>query len=81
MIKCKEELSFNGGVQRLFEFDNGYGASVIRHRGSYGFAQGKWELAVLQDNDITYNTPITDDVIGHLTWSEVQSYLQQIKEL
>ena len=81
MIQCKEELSFNGGVQRLFEFDNGYGASVIRHRGSYGFAQGKWELAVLKDGDICYSTPITEDVIGYLKWSEVQTYLRQIKEL
>ena len=81
MIAEKEEIPFNGGVQKVYEFDNGYGASVIRHRGSYGFAQGKWELAVLQGGDLCYSTPITEDVIGYLTWSEVQTYLKQIKEL
>ena len=40
MIQCKEELSFNGGVQRLFEFDNGYGASVIRHKRFVWFCTG-----------------------------------------
>ena len=81
MIAEKKEIPFNGGVQKVYEFDNGYGASVIRHRGSYGFAQGKWELAVLKDGDICYSTPITEDVIGYLKWGEVQTYLRQIKEL
>ena len=74
-----------GGVQYLFEFENGYGASVIKHFGSYGSSDDKWELAVIQFDDggfdLVYDTPITDDVLGYLTDEEVCEYLQQIKEL
>lgn len=35
------------GVQRLYRFVNGYGASVIRHFGSYGGNDGLYELAVI----------------------------------
>ena len=70
-----------GGIQKTYKFDNGYGASVIRHKGSYGYAQGKWELAVLEGDELCYTSPITEDVIGHLTEDEVESILKQIKEL
>jgi len=77
----KEVNSHNGGVQKVYEFDNGYGASVIRHQGSYGFSKGLWELAVLHYGDLCYHTHITDDVIGYLTETEVDKYLKQIEEL
>jgi len=86
MINFKEK-EMNGGVQRLFVFDNGYGASVIKHKGSYGFSEGLWELAVIiwsddvQSYNLDYSTPITDDVIGYLAESEVDSILKQIMEL
>ena len=70
-----------GGIQKTYEFDNGYGASVIRHQGSYGYAQGKWELAVLEGGELCYTSPITDDVIGHLSEDEVELILKQIEEL
>lgn len=71
-----------GGIQRVYKFPNGYGASVIRHKGSYGFAKGLWELAVLDDTgDLCYYTPITDDVIGHLTDEEVNLKLNEIRGL
>ena len=76
------------GSQYLFRFANGYGASVIKHNGSYGYTKDLWELAVIrfedEDNDswnLTYHTPITDDVEGHLTDEEVCDLLQRIKEL
>lgn len=71
-----------GGIQKVYKFPNGYGASVIRHKGSYGFAKGLWELAVLdRAGDLCYSTPITDDVIGHLTNEEVNLKLNEIRGL
>ena len=69
------------GIQHVYEFKNGYGASVIRHKGSYGYAQGKWELAVLKDGELCYDTDITSDVIGHLDDPDVDRYLGLIASL
>jgi len=71
-----------GGIQRIFKFANGYGASVVCNFGTYGGKEGKFELAVLNKNGcLTYDTPITSDVIGYLTEEEVQTILKQIDEL
>jgi hypothetical protein len=70
------------GIQKVYKFPNGYGASVVKHQGSYGYAQGLWELAVLDaDGDICYGTEVTSDVIGHLNDPEVDNILGQIFRL
>ena len=67
------------GVQHLYRFDNGYGASVVRSYGTYGADVGLWELAVLEfDGDVW---EVTDDVIGHLSDAEVQDKLREIRDL
>lgn len=78
---CKEINEVFGGKQYVYGFPNGYGASVIQHEGSYGFQSGKWELAVLHEGDLCYHTPITDDVLGHLSNREVNEILEQIGKL
>lgn len=108
------------GVRYVFRFENNYGASVVKHLGSYGYDEDLWELAVVrfgkydelciedfekhgyddeleelldsmesyeddEDEDdvyiLTYDTPITDDVEGHLTDEDVRNLLARIKEL
>lgn len=73
--------SLLGGDQYRFSFDNGYGASVVRHGMSYGRENGLWELAVLKGERITYTTPLTDDVIGNLSEVEVAETLKAIEAL
>ena len=70
------------GYQLVYKFDNGYGASVVKHDFSYGGKKGLYELAVL-DNEgaLCYNTPITEDVVGHLTMGEVDKLLVEISHL
>lgn len=71
-----------GGDQWRFQFTNGFGASVVRHFDSYGNEQGLWELAVLDANGhLTYDTPVTDDVLGRLTEDDVRSTLTEIATL
>jgi len=79
---CYEENDHCGGIQKLYQFDNKMGASVIRHEGSYGFKDNKWELAVLdEEGHIDYSTEITNDVIGYLDWQEVSALLRRIQAL
>jgi hypothetical protein len=68
-----------GGVQWEFTFPNGYGASVIND--GYGREAGLWELAVLCNGALCYDTPITGDVLGWLTVEEVREHLRSIAEL
>lgn len=63
-------------------FANGYVASVVRHDFSYGGKEGLFEVAVMdKDFNILYDTPITDDVVGHLNSDELVKVLQDISNL
>jgi hypothetical protein len=78
------EPLFNGERFEI-HFGNGYGASVIRHRTSYGGTDGLWELMVLSDHDgswqADYDTRITDDVLGWLTEEDVINTLKEIAKM
>jgi hypothetical protein len=80
-----ETKSISGGTQHVYRFGNDFGASVVRHSFSYGHHAGLWELAVLRfegsDWHLTYDTDITDDVIGHLSESDVAELLDRIAAL
>ena len=74
----------NNGIQHIYRFENSrYSASVVKTPYSYGGDNGLWELAVLLDGKITYDTPITHnhDVTGWLTDNDVQAILSQIDAL
>ena len=78
--------SINGGFQALKFFPNGYGVSIVRHQFSYGGNRGLFELAVLAgdspDNfELTYDTPITCDVIGNLSADEALEIAEQVSQL
>jgi hypothetical protein len=67
---------------KIYRFDNGYGASVVSHSMSYGGKDGLFEVAVLDNNgEITYNTPITGDVVGFLDFDGVADIINKIKSL
>ena len=70
-----------GGIQKVYKFPNGYGASVIQHKGSYGYQKGLWEVAVLFHGELCYDSGIAEDVIGHLNDPEVDNILGKIFRL
>ena len=70
------------GVYARMMFENGYGVSVIKTSFSYGGDAGLYELAVLDtDGEITYDTDVTDDVIGHLTPEQVTETMAFVQAL
>ena len=72
-----------GAYFNRITFDNGYGASVVSHQHSYGGRDGLFEVAVIdaQTEELVYDTPITTDVLGRLTFGEVAEVLQKIAAL
>ena len=74
--------SYLSGIKTRMYFDNGYGVSVVSHTYSYGGKNGLYEIAVLDsDDNITYDTPVTNDVIGYLSEEEVTEIMKQVQEL
>ena len=73
---------FLDGIKSLLHFENGYGVSVVKHKYSYGNGKGLYEMAIMnKDNDIVYNTPITEDVLGYLTEDDVSNYMIKVQKL
>ena len=80
-LEFKTHPQLDGVVSRII-FDNGYGASVVKHEFSYGGKDGLYELAVLDKNgELTYETPITNDVIGYLREIDVTDVMEKIQQL
>lgn len=69
------------GTKAEATFNNGYGASVIT--GDYFYTSDKcpYEVAVLYEGSLVYDTPITDDVLGYLTEEEANQALKDIEAL
>ena len=64
----------------------GYGASIIKHYGSYGYEKDLWELALLSNRDgdgkwkLEYTELVGYDVLGYLTDEQVNKILKYISE-
>jgi hypothetical protein len=86
-MKTFSDLEFkpnprSSGIISRIKFDNGYGASVVKGPHTYGGNEGLYELAVIDANDqVTYETLVTDDVEGYLTEEDVTILLKQIQNL
>ena len=73
---------FMSGVRSRMMFENGFGVSVVSHTYSYGGKAGLFEVAVLNKNgDLTYDTPVTNDVVGYLNPDEVTEIMEQVQNL
>ena len=77
--------------QAIYFFENGYGISVINIIGTngehYSYTKNKdqYEIAVLEgsknNSRITYDTVITDDVIGYLKIEGVYKIMEEVEKL
>ncbi len=85
-MKTFEDLEFKphpigNGLQVVMNFDNDYGVSVVKFNGSYGYHQDLWEVAILYKDELTYNTDITDDVLGYQTEQDVTDVMKMVQAL
>ena len=76
----------DGITYRICFPEVGYGASVIKHYGSYGYEKDLWELALLTNRDgdgkwnLDYDEIVGWDVLGYLTDEQVNIVLKHISE-
>jgi len=74
------------GQHGLIFFPNGYGLSVVNYRafggGSYTSSKDDWEVAIIYGDkdrwEITYNTPITNDVLGYQTKEDINKLIVSV---
>ena len=68
-------------LHAVIEFENGYGCSVVFGDRFYSNGIDTYEVAVLYAGAISYNSGITDDVIGYVNDEQVTEIMKQIQEL
>lgn len=83
-----ERNLYAGRTQRIYRFDNGYGASVIQWNEGVVEENEPWEIAVIKyfgdgatDYRIDFGTEIADDLITGLSDGEVDGWLARIEKL
>jgi hypothetical protein len=71
------------GVISRIMFENGFGASVVKHQYSYGGDRGLYEVGVLDSNgELHYDNPVANgDVIGYLRPEDVTDVMVKIQQL
>lgn len=73
------------GIHAVQFFSNGYGVSVVRFPGSYGFEDNLYEIAVIQGDaehwEICYDTAVADDILGHRDERDVEIIMEEVAGL
>lgn len=67
--------------QAILNFDNGYGVSVLFGESFYSDGYNTYEMAILKDGNICYDSGITEDVLGYITKNEITEYMIKIQQL
>lgn len=80
--------NFGNGLHGLIFFPNGYGLSVVNYKspfgggGSYTSSKDDWEVAIIKGDkdkwEITYDTPITNDVLGYQTKEDINKLILSV---
>ena len=72
---------YSKAKQAIMYFENGYGVSVLYGSCFYSNGIDTYEVGILYDGGLTYDTDITDDVMGYLTESEVTDVMIRVQQL
>lgn len=67
------------GEHARYTFPNGYGISVVNGPGTYS-SKDTYEVGILYDGHLTYNTPLTDDVLSEQTPEDIDTILSTMEK-
>ena len=71
---------FSGAKQAVIKFENGYGVSVLFGEIFYSDGVDTYEVGILKDGNLCYDTYITDDVLGYQDEDEVTEIMRKVQE-
>jgi hypothetical protein len=74
-------VCYKDAKQAIEQFENGYGVSVLFGSCFYSNGEDTYELAVLYNDEVTYDSGITDDVMGHLSEDEISEIMLKVATL
>lgn len=60
------------------EFPNGYGLSAVDGECAY-CTEGNYEVGILHNGELTYNTPLTDDVLADVSPERINELIATVK--
>jgi hypothetical protein len=79
------DLPYEEAIQAVHIFPNSYGVKVCSFPGSYGFVEGLYEVSVIKGTlgnyQTCYDTPITDEILGHRDEIDVENIMSEVEEL
>lgn len=67
--------------QAIMDFSNGYGVSVLCGKDFYSNGINTFEVGIRRGDNLTFDTPITDDVIGWQTPEQITEIMKQVQDL
>ena len=65
----------------VMEFENGYGVSVIFGKQFYSNGVDTYEVGILKDGYLCFDTPLTDTVLAYKNENEVTEIMRKFQEL
>ena len=72
---------YKGAKQATMNFENGFGVSVLIGSCFYSNGVNSYELAVLKNGNLCYDSGLTEDVFGRLSAREVTKIMKQVQQL
>ena len=80
-VKEFDSAQIFDGIQLKYYFENGLAASVVCHKHSYGGEHGEFEVALMDYVDNLIYHEEFPEVVGYLTFAEVDECLSKIAYL
>ena len=66
--------------QSIVEFKNGFGLSIVNGKHA-DCSHDSYEVAILKNGSLCYDSGITEDVLGYQTKEDINNLLEQVSNL
>ena len=71
---------FANSKHAVMEFKNGYSVSVLFGDQFYSNGIDTYEVAIIKDNHVCFDTPLTDNVLAYQNENEVTEIMRKVQE-